>query len=126
MLAGHRILGFAPTRDYERARAFYEGTLGLEFVSQDPYALVLRAGGNFIRIARTPEFVPQPFTVLGWESPRMDEDVAALARRGVAFERYPFLEQDAKGVWTSPAGTKVAWFKDPDGNLLSLSGPSHG
>lgn len=126
MLDGYRIVGFAPTRDYARARKFYEGTLGLEFVSQDPFALVMRAGGNRIRIAMTKDFVPQPFTVLGWESPRMDEDVAALARRGVVFERYPYFEQDPNGVWTSPGGTKVAWFKDPDGNLLSLSSRATG
>jgi hypothetical protein len=81
----------------------------------------MRAGGNMIRIAQVKDFVPQPFTVLGWESSRLDDDVSALRRKGVAFERYPFLEQDENGVWTSPGGAKVAWFKDPDGNLLSLS-----
>jgi len=121
MLAGHRIVGFAPTGNYARARQFYEGTLGLEVVSQDEFALVLRAGGNMIRIAKTPDFVPQPFTVLGWESPHMEEDVGELRRRGVVFERYPFLEQEESGIWKSPGGTRVAWFKDPDGNLLSLS-----
>jgi len=121
MLATRRIVGFIPTRDYAKARAFYEGTLGLEVMSQDRFALVLRTAGNMIRVAKTPEFVAQPFTVLGWESPRMDEDVAELRRRGVVFERYPFLDQEESGVWTAPGGTRIAWFKDPDGNLLSLS-----
>ena len=67
------------------------------------------------------EFTPHPFTLLGWEVTGIEKEVAALAEAGVVFERYGFFEQDALGIWTAPNGDKVAWFKDPDGNTLSVS-----
>jgi catechol 2,3-dioxygenase-like lactoylglutathione lyase family enzyme len=124
MLSSSPIIGFIPTRDADRARAFYEGTLGLEFIADDGFALVFRSGQNMIRIARTAEFTPAPFTILGWEVADIVAEVTALTAAGVAFARYPFLppdQVDDLGIWTTPTADKVAWFQDPDGNTLSVS-----
>ena len=121
MLADRDVVAFIPTRNVDAARAFYEGTLGLRFVKDDGFALVLDAHGIMLRVAKVPHFEPLPFTILGWNVANIAEIAAMLQQRGVTFERYAFVEQDALGVWTSPSGARVAWFKDPDGNTLSLS-----
>lgn len=121
MLGSHKLIGFAPIRDAARARAFYEGVLGLRFVSDDPFALVLDAGGRMLRLVKMKDFTPAPFTVLGWEAPGIEAVVSALGKRGVVFERFGFFQQDELGIWTAPNGDRVAWFKDPDGNTLSVS-----
>jgi catechol 2,3-dioxygenase-like lactoylglutathione lyase family enzyme len=121
MISAGRMIGFVPTTDSKRARAFYEGKLGFEFVSDDQFALVMRAGANMIRVAKAGKFTPAPFTVLGWEVSQIEEEVRALVERGVVFEKYPFVEDQKTGIWVAPGGDKVAWFKDPDGNVLSLS-----
>ena len=122
MLASSKIVGVVPTLDSKRAREFYEGKLGFRFVSDDQFALVMMAGDTMLRISKVPkDFVPVGFTILGWEA----KDIEAMARwlqeRGVAFEKYPFVQDQELGIWTAPSGDKVAWFKDPDGNVLSLS-----
>lgn len=122
MLDNYPIVAFIATADGERARAFYEGVLGLEFVSDDMFALVMRGHGATLRIPKVEEVVVAPYTVLGWEVPDIRAAVAQLAAKGVRFERVPGLEQDTSGVWTAPGGAKVAWFKDSDGHTLSLSG----
>jgi catechol 2,3-dioxygenase-like lactoylglutathione lyase family enzyme len=117
-----KLIGFIPTRDAVRARAFYESTLGLRFVEDDTFALVFDSNGTMIRIVRVPDFTPFPFTLLGWDVSDIDAAVADLTAKGVEFTRYSFLEQSPSGVWTAPGNVaKVAWFPDPDGNLLSLS-----
>ena len=120
MIALGKMIGFIPTTDYDRARAFYEGKLGFEFVSLDQFALVMTVGGHTVRIVKMP-FTPSPATILGWEV----EDVRAVAQwlndRGVAPEKYPWIQDKELGVWVTPAGNSVAWFKDPDGNVLSIS-----
>ncbi|HLZ65344.1 MAG TPA: VOC family protein [Aliidongia sp.] len=123
MLASAVPMGFLAVSDFARARAFYEGVLGLAFVSQDDFALVLRSGPIFVRLAVPPERVTAPYTVFGWRVADIDAAVAVLSGKGMAFERYPYFgdSQSADGVWSAPSGDKVAWFKDPDGNLLSLS-----
>jgi len=121
MLNKTNIVAFLPTTDYDRARAFFEGILGLGFRSQDDFALVMDANGIMLRISKVPEFAAKPYTILGWQVSDIEKDVAALQRKGVTFERYGFFQQDDLGIWTAPGGDKVAWFKDPDGNLLSLS-----
>jgi catechol 2,3-dioxygenase-like lactoylglutathione lyase family enzyme len=122
MLAASKIIGFAPTRDSKQAREFYEGKLGFRFVSDDQFALVLMAGDTMLRIAKVPkDFAPAPFTVLGWEAKDIASVVRWLHGRGVAFEKYPFIQDQELGIWTAPGGDKVAWFKDPDGNILSVS-----
>jgi catechol 2,3-dioxygenase-like lactoylglutathione lyase family enzyme len=121
MLASSKMIGFVPTKDSAKARSFYEGKLGFQFVSDDMFALVVRAGETMIRVAKTQDFTPAPFTVLGWEVSNIEEIVAWLTKRGVAFEKYPFIQDAERGIWTAPTGDKVAWFKDPDGNVLSVS-----
>jgi catechol 2,3-dioxygenase-like lactoylglutathione lyase family enzyme len=120
MLGSIDIVAFVPTQDTEKARAFYEGVLGLRFVKDDGFALVLDANGIMVRVAKAP-FTPAPFTVLGWQVSDIKKVVTGLQRKGVQFERFGFFEQDELGIWTAPTGDKVAWFKDPDGNVLSVS-----
>jgi len=121
MLDSAKLVGFVPTKDYDKAREFYVGKLGFEFVSLDQFALVVRVGGHKIRIAKVPNFTPLQGTILGWEV----QDIAAAATwlrdRGVATEKYPFVQDRELGIWTTPDGQKVAWFKDADGNILSVS-----
>lgn len=121
MLATSKMIGFVPTKDSQKARAFYEGKLGFEFVSDDPFALVVKAGETMIRIAKAQDFTPAPYTVLGWEVLEIEAVVRGLTQRGVIFEKYPFVQDQDLGIWTTPGGDKVAWFKDPDGNVLSVS-----
>jgi catechol 2,3-dioxygenase-like lactoylglutathione lyase family enzyme len=117
----HKIVAFVATTDGARARAFYEGALGLMVKNDDAFALVLDAGGTTLRVQKVRDMKPAPYTALGWEVADIRATVAALAKKGVTFERYDHLEQDALGVWTTPSGARVAWFKDPDGNVLSLT-----
>lgn len=121
MLATSKMIGFVPTRDSARSREFYEQKLGFRFVSDDPFALVLKAGETMIRVAKAKDFTPAPYTVLGWEVQNIEAVVAWLVQRGVVFEKYPFVLDQELGIWTAPTGDKVAWFKDPDGNVLSVS-----
>lgn len=124
MLSTTSIIGFVPTLDAGRSRAFYEGILGITFVSDDGFALVFRSGSNMIRIARVQDFTPAVYTILGWEVSDIAAEVTALTAKGLVFARYPFLppdQVDALGIWSAPGGAKVAWFQDPDGNTLSLS-----
>jgi catechol 2,3-dioxygenase-like lactoylglutathione lyase family enzyme len=121
MLGSSKIVAFVTTSDSKRARAFYEGVLGLRFLSEDPFALAMEANGNMIRIVPSPNFKPAPGTVLGWETPEIEKEVADLRARGVSFEIFPGMNQDPLGIWTAPGGARVAWFKDPDFNVLSIS-----
>jgi catechol 2,3-dioxygenase-like lactoylglutathione lyase family enzyme len=121
MLSASKIIGFVPTKDSKKAREFYEGKLGFQFVSDDPFALVMRAGETMIRVSKANDFVPAPYTVMGWEVMDIETVVRWLSARGVVFEKYAFVEDKELGIWSAPSGDKVAWFKDPDGNVLSLS-----
>jgi catechol 2,3-dioxygenase-like lactoylglutathione lyase family enzyme len=120
MLGSIDIVAFIPTKDFQKARAFYVDVLGLRFVKDDGFALVLDANGIMVRVAKA-QFTPAPFTILGWQVPDIEKMVEGLQAKGVRFERFGFFEQDALGIWTAPSGDKVAWFKDPDGNVLSVS-----
>jgi len=120
MLTTFPLNGFVRITDSERSRRFYEQTLGLTFDSENPYVAIFRSGNTQIIAQKMKEFVPIPATVLGWEVKDIEKVVAALAKAGVHFEKYEGMEQDELGIWKSPDG-KVAWFKDPDGNILSLS-----
>jgi|ERR1700733_4781948 len=121
MLGSINIVAFVPTKDAAKARAFYEGVLGLRFVKDDGFAMVLDANGIMVRVSKAGDFTPAPFTILGWQVLEIEKMVAALQAKGVRFERFGFFEQDELGIWTAPTGDKVAWFKDPDGNTLSIS-----
>lgn len=121
MLETCELVAFVATTQPEKARAFYCDVLGLRLEADTPFALVLRTPNASLRIQKVNEFSPQPFTVVGWKV----DDVAAAARqliaRGVQFERFPGMSQDDLGIWCSPSGAKVCWFKDPDQNVLSLT-----
>jgi len=122
MLGSCSLTTFILTADAQRAKMFYSETLGLRFVKQDEYALVFDANGIVLRITSLPNHTPSEHPVLGWEVPDIAQTAAALAAAGVAIERYSFIEQDELGVWTGPGGSpKLAWFKDPDGNILSIA-----
>ncbi len=114
-------VGFIGVRDLDRARAFYAGTLGLQLMHEDVFALVFDAGGTPLRVTRVDRLQPHAFTVFGWEVDDVAGAVEALVRDGVTFERFETLEQDERGIWSSPDGTRVAWFRDPDGNVLSIT-----
>jgi catechol 2,3-dioxygenase-like lactoylglutathione lyase family enzyme len=121
MAALNKVVTFVATTNPPKAKKFYEETLGLRFVSDDGFALVFDINGIMLRIARVPDFRPAPFTVLGWEVRNIEDSVSDLNARGVSFERFPGMPQNELGIWSAPGGAKVAWFKDPDGNILSLS-----
>ena len=121
MLGSTDIVAFVPTKDSGKARCFYEGVLGLRFVSDDDFALVFNANGIMIRVVKTQQFTPVPYTILGWQVKEIEKMVTALLEKGVRFERFGFFNQDDLGIWIAPNGAKVAWFKDPDGNTLSIS-----
>jgi catechol 2,3-dioxygenase-like lactoylglutathione lyase family enzyme len=120
MLGREKIMAFAAIRDGARARAFYE-KLGLSVISEDNFALVLDANGTMLRLQKVESFTPSPFTTLGWEVSNLRAAVSELQQRGVVFQKYPWMDQDELGIWAAPSGARVAWFKDPDGNTLSLA-----
>lgn len=121
MLGTTDIIAFVPTKDPAKSRAFYESTLGLRFLSDDGFATVFEANGIMLRVVRAQQFTPAQHTILGWQVKNISSEVSRLQERGVQFERFGFFKQDDLGIWTAPNGDKVAWFKDPDGNTLSLS-----
>lgn len=121
MLADKQLKTFVPTVMPEKAKTFYSDILGLKLLSQDNYAIEFEANKSLLRVTIVPELKPHPFTVLGWNVDDISSTIKQLNEKGITCQKYDFLEQDELGVWTSPGGTKVAWFKDPDGNVLSLS-----
>ena len=121
MLDDCEVIAFTQTTEPDRAKTFYRDVLGLKFQQDTPFALVFQAGGITLRVQKVREFSPLPFTALGWRVRDMSAAVSELSQRGVVFERFSGMPQDDAGVWTTPDGAKVAWFKDPDGNVLSLT-----
>jgi catechol 2,3-dioxygenase-like lactoylglutathione lyase family enzyme len=120
MLDSAELVAFAPSTDLERSRAFYTDVAGLEFIEQTPFACVFRSGRTMVRVTAVAEFAPQPFTVLGWAVADIRAAVAELRGRGVDFLVFDTLPQDTDKIWTTPGG-RIAWFRDPDGNVLSLT-----
>jgi predicted enzyme related to lactoylglutathione lyase len=124
MLSSEAIVAFVPTTKPDEARRFYENTLGLEFVQRDAYGLDFNANGVALRVANVSsekDFTPASFTILGWAVDSIDDAARELTERGVVFEQYSGLEQDQLGIWESPSGARIAWFKDPEGNVLSIT-----
>ncbi len=121
MLGDRPLMAFIPVRDLTAARSFYGELLDLAVTEESPYAVVLDAGGTMLRLTQVDDFDAQPFTIAGWQVLDMRTSIDALATRGVAVVRYEGLDQDATGIWSTPGGDQVAWFKDPDGNTLSLT-----
>ncbi len=121
MLGSNNVVAMVPIKDPAKARAFYEGVLGLRFEKDDGYALVFHANGIMVRAVKLKEFTPVQYTVLGWQVSGIEKVVRGLSEKGIHFEVFGFFKQDELGIWTAPTGDKVAWFKDPDGNMLSVS-----
>ena len=121
MLRDAALVAFVGSRDLQVADGFYRGVLGLEAIEATSFANVYDAHGTTLRVTRVDEVVPTPYTVLGWNVADIAAAVESLTARGVAFARYDGLEQDDAGIWTAPGGARVAWFRDPAGNTLSLS-----
>ncbi len=117
-------IAFIPTRNPTAAQAFYEGVLGLRLESEDGFALVFSVGNTaalMLRVVHTPDFTPAGYTIFGWQVEDIVASVKELVASGIEPLRYGFFEQDDLGIWSAPGGAKVAWFKDPDGNTLSMS-----
>jgi predicted enzyme related to lactoylglutathione lyase len=121
IFANASAVAFLPSSDLDRSRRFFGDDLGLTVREITPYACVVSVGETLLRITRVNDLRPQPFTVFGWQVPEIQATAARLAATGVAFIRYEGMDQDANGVWTTPGGDQVAWFQDPDGNILSLT-----
>lgn len=108
------------TTQPERAKAFYRDVLDLRLVSDEEFALVFDANGTMLRVAKVDDLHPLSRTVIGWRVDDIESAVRGLGSRGVQFERFDGLQQDNLGIWTTDGG-RIAWFKDPDGNVLSLT-----
>ena len=121
MFTNRKLKAFIPTVNPEKAKSFYRDALELKLVSEDNYALEFDSNGTRLRINIVEKFKPHSFTVLGWDVDNIASTIESLNRKGIFCEKYDFLEQDESGIWTAPGGTKVAWFKDPDNNILSIS-----
>jgi catechol 2,3-dioxygenase-like lactoylglutathione lyase family enzyme len=121
VLGSQDLVAFLLTTSYERARPFYRDVLGLKLVSEDAFALVFDANGVMLRISPLADMHAAKHTVLGWRVANIKQTLEELTRRGVNFEHYGMPNQSESGIWTAPSGARVAWFKDPDGNTLSLT-----
>lgn len=121
MLSDKELKAFVATVMPHKAKLFYKDILGLKLLSEDNYALEFEANETLLRVIIVKELQPQVFTVLGWNVDDIIATIKLLNEKGIFCEKYDFFEQDNLGVWTSPGGSKVAWFKDPDGNVLSLT-----
>jgi len=121
MLGTSPIVAFAAATDLDRARSFYQGTLGLRLIEQNQFACVFDAHGTMLRVTAVQQVAQPGYTVLGWRVDDIAHVIGELSAAGVEFTRYDGMDQDERGVWTTPGGDKIAWFTDPDGNNLSLS-----
>jgi catechol 2,3-dioxygenase-like lactoylglutathione lyase family enzyme len=121
MLENAKIVAFVGTLNADRALTFYRDTLGLRLVDNNPFAMVFDVDGTMLRVTPVPAMTVEKFTVLGFHVTDIMEEMRRLNAKSVVFERYPGMDQDQQGIWTSPTGASIAWFKDPDGNVLSLS-----
>jgi catechol 2,3-dioxygenase-like lactoylglutathione lyase family enzyme len=121
VLSEASVMSFVATAKPEAARAFYENVLGLTFIEDTPFALVFDLHGTMLRIQKVPRVVATTYTALGWHVADIREAVRELTEAGVTFEWFDGMPQDDLGIWATPDGSAVAWFKDPDGNILSLA-----
>jgi catechol 2,3-dioxygenase-like lactoylglutathione lyase family enzyme len=121
MLSSESLIAFVATADSEKSKLFYRDVLGLRLVSDEPFAIVFDANGTQLRIQKTNDVKPPPYTSLGWQVRDIRAELARLAQHGVQPERFPQLQQDEAGIWTTPSSAQIAWFKDPSGHVLSLT-----
>jgi len=121
MLTNNKLKAFIPTTKPKQAKQFYQDTLGLKLNFETDYSMQFEGKQSLLMITTVESFEPQPFTVLGWNVSDIETEIRSLSKLGVELETYDSLEQDNLGIWTAPSKAKIAWFKDPDGNLLSLT-----
>ncbi len=121
MLSSSPVVAMVATKDPVKAKAFYQDVLKLKLTADDPFALVFDANGTTLRVSKVKEVTVAPYTVLGWKVSDIGAVMKELTGRGVAFEKYKSFPQDEAGLCTLQDGTKLAWFKDPDGNTLSVT-----
>lgn len=121
MIHGNQLMAFVPVSNADRARGFYRDTLGLRLISEDRFALAFDVEGVMLRATLVSEFTPQPFTVLGWQVPDATGMARRLANGGIELLHFPGMSQDEDGLWHAPGGAVIGWFKDPDGNILSIT-----
>ena len=119
-------MAFVGTGDLDRSHRFYGGVLGLTRTEASSFANAYDANGTELRVTRVDEPARAPYTALGWRVDDIDAAVASLAARGVRFRRYGGLQQDETGIWTAPSGGRIAWFEDPEANVLSVQQPPAG
>jgi catechol 2,3-dioxygenase-like lactoylglutathione lyase family enzyme len=116
-----RLVAFVASTNLDVSSMFYVDTLGLEPLERTPFALVVDGGGGTpLRVTLVQSKADPGYTVLGWQVENLDATVDELRAKGVDFTRYPGMDQDAHHAWTAPDGTRIAWFHDPHGNVLSL------
>lgn len=118
-----KMIGFVVSTDFEKAKDFYGRKLGFRQLNEDSHGMTFDANGCRLRVTRAETFTPAHGTVLGWSVSDMHETIRELMASGIHFEQFnlPFMPQDELGVWAAPTGDEVAWFKDPEGNVLSIS-----
>jgi predicted enzyme related to lactoylglutathione lyase len=121
MLNKSNLISFVATSNATAAKEFYKKILGLTFVSGDQFALVFKAKGTMLRIQKVDKVNPHGYTAIGWQVADIEKEVSLLSKRGITFAQYQGMNQDDHGIWTAPSGAKIAWFSDPDGNILSLT-----
>jgi predicted enzyme related to lactoylglutathione lyase len=121
MLKGAKIVCFVATAKAAAAKKFYRDVLGLSLVEDSPFAIVFAASGTTLRVQKVKNVSPAPYTALGWHVDDIQAAIKRLNKKGIECERYPGIGQDELGIWSAPSGAMVAWFKDPDGNILSLT-----
>lgn len=123
ILASSKLVAFVPATDPAKAQLFYQDVLGLRLIADErPFALVFDVNGTMLRVTFVREYTPDPFTVLGWQVDEIESTVERLTAAGVSFVRYPGLNDNTpQGIWTAPSGARIAWFHDPDNNVLSVT-----
>lgn len=120
-LSDSTLISFVSTAQPALALTVYRDLLGLWLVEESAFALVFDAGGTMLRVTIVEHVSTAPYTVLGWEVTSISDAAEALTNRGVPFLRFDDMSQDEHGIWQSPSRARVAWFADPDGNVLSLT-----
>jgi catechol 2,3-dioxygenase-like lactoylglutathione lyase family enzyme len=117
------LVAFAPSRDLEVSGRFYGDVLGFRLLEASAFANAYDANGTQLRVTLVDQIAKAPYTVLGWRVSDIVATIRALREAGVAFLRFAGMTQDEFDVWIAPGGSRVAWFADPDGNVLSLQQP---
>ena len=124
MLGSYPLIACIATHEPDLAKSFYRDVLGLRLVTENEFSLIFDAHGAELRISIVQDLNTAKHSVLGWHVPDIVAVVQQLEKAGVPVERFRnFQGMDQRGVWTAPGGSKAAWFKDPDGNLLSIIQP---